>query len=229
MTMTKSAARSMIKELLDDTSASSVTLMTSTNLDLLTSMVIDELASDAFEVDPWFKILTQTIASADIAAPGTIDLRSTSASGKLTQRLQRLLLVTRNGRHYIQYHPTNILIEDAAALVAPDYTYIILGDKLHLFPYDTQADVELTYSHKPTAYTSLADGVNVDWPEGHEGAFIYETAARAIAKGDREDSTQLRMFADKSWHRFMSYVKRRKGYGATQPYDTMSPHEFGGI
>lgn len=222
-TLTKAQSRTMIRQLIDDPNAK---LWTDANLDILTSLTLDDLWSDIFDFSPWFTSKLDTLTS--ITSPGFVDLRHTGDGGALSERFHRLQLVTRNSRHYYEHRQRNILIEANSVLTAPDDTYIFLGDQLWLFPLDTASDVEIRYSFKPAEFTTLTDGTKVTWPQGHESVYLYETAARALTKGDREENARVQAIADKSWQRMLSAVRRRGG-APIQPFTTDSPQSIGGI
>ncbi len=113
-----------------------------------------------------------------------------------------------------------------ASNAGQSHKYLFLGDQIHLFPYNLTDDVELRYSFYPTLFDGLADGTAVQWPEGHEDALILTAAARAMAKGSREDATQLATLAGAAVQSMLEVIERRAP-GPKMPYLDDTPIEWG--
>jgi hypothetical protein len=221
--LTKAQARSMIREWTDDPQAKR---WSDARLDLATQMVLDDLWTDLLDVQSGLTSQLHTITS--ITSPGYIDLRLTDIGGQLTQRFYRVQHLTRGGREYRPIDSRDVLIEDNAAIVAPDFTYYILGDQLWMFPLDTAEEVELRYSYKPVAYTSLAEGNSVQFPEGSDSAYILAASAIAMAKGNVEDAAQLIVLSREARDRCIAAI-RRQYHGMTVPFSTGTSVDMGGI
>lgn len=219
MTITKTQAIGFVRDILDDPFGQ---VHVDTDITLLISATIDEMWSDILDVSPFYRARQDTIT-----AVNSIDLRTVTAGGDLTNRLYRVFDVIRDNKSLLQVHPLDVLRTNAAEIVSPDSSYYILGDTLVMFPVKT-ANVEILYSYRPDAFSSLGTNDPVDWPDGHEMAFVYEAAARAMVWGDREDNEKIREMASLSWNRLISMVRRRTGV-PIQPRDTQSAQSWGGI
>jgi hypothetical protein len=223
MSLTKALARTMIQQVIDDPNA---TLWSATNLDQLAELALDEMWSDILNYNPWFTSQLDTVLN--LTSPGYLDLRLVADGGHLSKRFHRLQSIVRGGTTYSKYDPRDTVVELSKSLWAPDNSYIFLGDQIWLFPFDLTTDVEIRYSYKPTAFTVLTDATKVTWPEGHDTAYVYEIAARAMTKGDRESNDSILQMASKSWDRLLDFVRRRQ-IGPTVPWSVDSSVDFGGI
>lgn len=223
MSLTKALARAQIRQLIDDPNSK---LWTDANLDQLTELAMDEMWSDLLAYAPFLTSQLDTIAS--LTSPGYLDLRITTDGGALSKRFHKLQSIVRNGTTYTKYDPRDSIIELNKEIFAPTESYSFMGDQLWLFPLDINTDVEIRYSFKPVGFVSLADGTKVTWPDGHDSAYIYEIAARAVSKGGREDNQGFLQLAAKSWDRLLETVRKRQ-IGMTVPWTADSQHDFGGI
>ena len=214
MAVTKLQSRSLVQQLLDDSAAA---FWTAPNLDLLIEGTIDELYGELLETFPW---LQTTETSAAIVAPGYVNLAALT-------RYHRLQQVVRNEQTYMPADPKDVLIVNGQVVSAPTSSYIVLGQQLHLFPYDTTTPVYVRYSSLPTAFSSLADGTAVDWPDGHHLAFIYEAAARAMEKGDRENSDRFSQRAQVALLRLRSRLRKQQ-VGPVMPWHADDARYWGG-
>lgn len=201
--MTKAQIRALTRELLDDPNA---VRWGDTNLDLLIEGVADEVWRETLRSAPWATTQLDTIAAADIAAPGYIDLPVKLS--KLT-RWFKLQLVERNGRHYRSIGPRNVLIENAAELSAQPYRYLLFAEQLWLFPLDTGTQVEVRYSYLPPRYSGLSDANPVVWPDGYESVLYLKSAARALGKGAAEDRRELWEEAETEKQRMLATMAER--------------------
>lgn len=220
--LTKSQARTLTREWLDDPQAKR---WTDTRIDLAIQLALDDLWTDMLDTQSGLTSQLHTIT--DLVSPGYIDLRLTTQGGQLTQRFYRVQHVTRSGREYRSVDSRDVLIEANNAIVGPDFTYYIIGDQLWLFPLNTVDDVELRYSFKPTPFTSLTDGMNVPFPEGSESAYVLLASATTMAKGGAEDVGQLMLLAQQARDRCLAAI-RRQYHGMTVPFTTGSSAEMGG-
>lgn len=223
MSLTKTQARDLIRQVIDDPAAA---MWSDVNLDLLIELSLDEMWGEIFNYSPWFKTQLDTITS--LTSPGYLDLRTVANGGALSQRFHRLQNVVRGGRSLTKYDPRDSIVELNKEVYAPQDSYTFFGDQLWIFPLDTSADVEIRYAFKPAGFTTLSAGNPVIWPDGHESAYVYEIAARAIVKGDRESNQTILSIAGKSWDRLIDMVRKRQ-IGPTVPWANDSQHEFGGI
>lgn len=223
MSLTKAQARTQIRQLLDDPNS---TMWTDANLDQLTELAMDEMWSDLLSYNSYLNSQLDTITS--LTTPGFIDLRIVADGGALSKRFHKLQSVVRGGTTYTKYDPRDTLVELNAEIFAPTESYVFIGDQLWLFPLDTTTDVEIRYSFKPAGFVSLTDGTKVTWPDGHDSAYIFEIAARALVKGEREDNLRMLNIAGKAWDRLIETVRKRQ-IGPMVPWTPDSQHEYGGI
>ncbi len=214
--LTKLQTRTMIQQLIDDTAAK---LWSATNLDLLTEAVLDELWGDLLEHSPF---LRSTEASLAPIAPGYIDV-----STQLT-RFFRLQQVTRNDIVYTTSDQKDSTIANNVELSADNYTYTFFGDQLHLFPIAETPNVFIRYSSRPAAFSGLADGASVDFPDGHYFAYVYATAARAMEKGDRENSDRFERRAENALLKLKA-VLRKRHTGPVLPWMPNDAIYWGGV
>lgn len=214
--LTKAQARSLIQQLIDDTAAQ---LWSAANLDVLTTGVLDELWTDLLEHSPF---LLSVEEAPTVSSPGYVDVDT-----ELT-RLFRVQQVTRNDVVYSPADQKDATVNNGEALSADDRTYTFLGGELHLFPYDTAQDVRVRYSYLPPSYGGLADGDAVVWPDGHHLAYAYAVAARALEKGDREDSARLERRAENALLKLKA-VLRKRHTGPTMPWFDHDALEAGGV
>lgn len=211
--LTKDEARSLTQQFMDDPAGK---LWSADNLDILLEGVLDELwSTELLEHAPWLRS-TESAALTPVV-PGTVNLATA-----LT-RWHRLQLVVRDGCTYTEASPKDVLVQNGVTITAPDRTYVVMGDLLYLFPLALTANVYIRYSSLPTAFTSLADTDDVTWPDGFHLAYVYDAAARAMEKGDREESARLAKRAETSLYRLKSKL-RKTGLGAIMPW-----HQGGGI
>ena len=224
MAFTKTQTRTLIQQLADDANAK---LWSAANLDLLTQLRHDALWIEFHDFQAWFTSQLDTLTSLD--SPGFIDTRLT-ATGDLSKRILRVQAVTRNSRQYTLSDARNFVLEGdvlKGRSGADHFTYTRLGDQLHLFPYNTADDVEIRYAHLPTAYDGIADGTDVDWPEGHEMALIADVATWAMAKGGGEDVAQMRDMAKMEKFKLIDHIART-AVGPLMPFYSDDPGQWGG-
>lgn len=220
--LTKSQARTLTREWLDDPDAKR---WTDVRIDLAIQLAIDDLWTDILEHQS--KMTSQLHTLTDLVSPGYIDLRLTTQGGQLTQRFWRVQHLTRNAREYRPVDDRDHVIEAGAKLIGPDFTYYVLGDQLWMFPLDTTTDVELRYSFKPTPFTAMTDGMVIPFPEGSESAYVLAASATTMAKGNAEDAAQLVDLADKARGRLLTAIKQQS-VGTSLPFHGGHPSEMGG-
>lgn len=216
--LTKLQYRTVIQQYLDDPGAQQ---WSSTNLDILTQLVLDDLWTDMLDMCPYLTSQRDTIAA--LHSPGYIDLRLT-ATGDLSQRLYRVQSVKNATQSFNIKDPREVFLGagDTTVVSANGYTYDIKGDQLWLYASNTSfatGSIDIRYSYKPAVYSGLADGTSVTFPEGAELAPILLTAASAMAKGNEEDNIQLTRMALDAKQRLMSQI-RRKYHGMIVPFTT---------
>jgi hypothetical protein len=224
MSITKTNARTMVRQFIDDPDAAR---WTDGNLDLLITLTLDDLWGELLDFAPM--ALSQLDELTSFTSPGYIDLRLTGSGGDLSQRFYRVQSVVRNTRAYTEMRHHDVLLEDndvQASNVGTNYHYIVQADRIHLFPYSTTDAVELRYSFLPPEFTSLAGGDTVIWPDGYDAAFLHESAARALIKGDVEDPGQHRLVAHNIMERCREAISRNSA-GPTTMLLTSHPHEWG--
>ena len=222
--LTKAQARTLVREWLDDPAGKR---WSDSRLDLAKQLAIDDLWTDILDLQG--NITSQLHNITTTVSPGYIDLRLTTHGGQLTQRFYRVQNVVRDERVYRNCDPREFVIQSNGAVVAPDFTYFVQGDLLWLFPLDTETDVELRYSFKPTPYTSLTDGMYVPFPDGNESAYVLAASALTMAKGNIEDAGQLFSLANQAKDRLLASI-RRQYQGMMVPFDPSgSGVQFGGM
>lgn len=226
MSLTKSEARTLIREFIDDPDAK---LWGDTNLDLLTALVLDDLWGDLLRQAPNYRSALDDVTSANHTSPGYIDLGS---AGPLSQRFYRLQSVTREDTEYTPVDPRDIAIMDDEVVVneAAPRTYYVRGEQLWLFPLSTGEATEVRYSSLPASYDDLADGGTVVWPDGFENAFIFEAAGRALLKGGRESESGKEMLSmgRAVLDRLLARLDRQHPAPVT-PWTSTSPEAWGSV
>ena len=235
--LNKAQIRTSIRQYMDDPAAKR---WDNSSLDLAIQFVLDDLWGEMLDVAPYLTSMYQQL-SVPIHTPGYIDLRLTTYGGDLVQRFYRLQQLVANGRHYFAKDPRDYLLTastntgDTSTIkedVAQSYSYQFLGDQLWLHPLQVGTQiastfVEMRYSFKPIAFTQIADGNVVPFPEGHEQSLILISAASALAKGNAEEAGQLFAMGNNSKERMISAIKRQY-HGPTVPFTTSQSGEWGG-
>jgi hypothetical protein len=202
--LTKIQARTTIQHMIDDPAGVRWPVA---NLDVLISMTLDSLYAEILEASPYAVSQLDTVTP---TSPGYVDLRTTADSGDLSQRLARIQSVTRDGQEYGQLDRRNVVLEGGAEITYDeDYGFVLMGKELHLIPYSVTEDVELRYSYTPTAFWSLDDGDDVEWPDGHELVYTSYLAALAMARGGAEDGSAWMMVHAVAKQSMMGAISRR--------------------
>jgi hypothetical protein len=222
--LTRLQVRTQIRNLIDDTDAK---LWDDTQLDILIDGVFDWGWSLILESFPEKIHAVDNLTS--LTSPGYF---TATKAGDLTYRPHRIIQIIRSGFSYARVDPKRVIIEDSAVVVRDTLSRVWTqyGDQIHLFPYNTTDDVEVRYNYKPDAYSGLAnDSTAVIWPEGHVDVVLYESAARALLRGNREDPGPLSQMADKALARMLADMGRpysgpvMPGHGASD-----APLNWGG-
>ncbi len=200
MSLTKLESRTLIQQLIDDPSAAR---WTAANLDVLSSIALDKFWAELLIEAPWIRSTLETVTP--LNTPGFINI---AAGGDLTDRFFRVQKLTREGTEYSPGMQKDFVIEDAAFLAQHRRQYFRIGDQLWLSPLTLTPEVEIHYSSRPATYDSIADGATVVWPDGHEEAWIYGVAFRALGKGAAEESTLFKEIAEDAMRLCRASVKK---------------------
>lgn len=221
--LTKLQVRTLIQQLIDDPNAAN---WSAANLDTLVSMVYDELWSMILNVSPFYVSQKDTILN--LTSPGYLDSRLVADGGALSQRFHRLHAIVRGEQTLQRADPRDVIVQNNIVIWAPSNNYVFYGDQIWIFPLDLTTDVEIRYSFKPAKFTTLADGAAISWPDGYESALVFESAGRAMLKGDRESGANLLAIAMGSRQEMLSTIKNRSHFMSV-PWANQDPVEFGGI
>ena len=200
MSLTKAESRTLIQQLIDDPDAAR---WTADNLDILASVTLDKFWAELLIEAPYLRSTLQTLTS--LNAPGYINI---APGGDLSERFFRVQKITRNGTEYSPGLQKDFVIEDEAFLASQRSQYFRLGSQLWLSPLDTTTDVEIHYSSHPAMYDGLGESATVVWPDGHEEAWIYAVAARALGKGAAEESAMFKTISDDALRLCRASVKK---------------------
>lgn len=227
--LNKVQVRDLVRQLIDDPAGKQ---WPTARLDLLIEGCLDELYGQLIDEFEWIR-WTETTETP--IAPGVLELWDDSANTSFV-RLYRIQKVIRDETEYQPTPASNIIKVGSTVISAPDRTYTLLGRTMHLFPYDT-TPVTVQYNSLPEPFTSLSPGPDpdeddvlsfVEWPDGHHMAYIYDIAAKAMEKGDKEDSTRLTRRAEHSMHRLKAFLRKWHA-GPIMPRFTDGPEHWGGI
>ena len=218
MSMTKAEIRTAVQQAIDDVGAKR---WPAASLDVLIALTIDDLWGDILDASSFY---TSKLELPTIVAPGRIAL-----SG-LASRFYRLQKVVRDSYEYFDAGQTDVVIEGLISTLeeisAPDKSYVLVDENLWLFPLDATEPVTVAYSYLPPVYTTLAEGAAVVFPDGNESAIVYESASRALVRGDAESMAQVKVLAELAKNKLLSRVQRRR-YGPTVMNVTGSPADYG--
>lgn len=226
MSLTKAQVRSAIRALMPDQLKQQ---WSDSSLDVITSLTIDELWSEILIHAPWFLSNRETILAANIGNPGGY-VSMTVANG-VTQRFFKMQKVVRGSQQFGFVDPQDNLLTagNTVETVSTPFSYYIKGYTLYMNPIDYTTDVDIMYSYLPVAFTTLAETdtmVNNKWPDGLEGAIIYEVVARV--QTDTQRMANYHAIALSSFDRVLNRVKREGG-GAARMGATDDLIEWGGI
>lgn len=219
MSITKANLRTAVANLIDDPNFA---FWTSANLDILISLTFDAKWIEILDFAPFYRSTLETLTTTPkLTSAGAVDL------AQLAGRFYKIQSVVRDDVTYTEAAYRNVVFSGGDAIVGPDQQYTFLGDLVYLFPLSPSDPIEFRYSSLPAAYSSLADGDVVTWPDGSESALFYECAARALTKGEREENARLDRYASEAWMQVLSKIKRRNS--VLVPYDGKSSTEWGGL
>lgn len=199
--LTKGQVRTAIRQAIDDPSSQR---WSDTNLDVLTTIVQDTMFQSILDTFPWATSQTDTPTP---AAGGIID--TTSLGALLSQRFYRVQQLSDVATGNV-YQP-KLFVEN----VPQTQTYFMSGENIVLSDASI-TQKKLAYGFLPIRYTDLATdntALPAGYPEGHEAALIYLTAAWAMTKGDAESMAQIARIADLSIDALLMHVARRSPTG----------------
>lgn len=190
--LTKGQIRTAVRQQIDDPGAAR---WSDANLDILITVVQDAIWQQILDSFPDYLTVEETETT---SAAGKVAL--SALTGGRFYRIQRILNPSN-----IPLHP--ILFNEAV----PQGAYYILGGNIVTVPVVNAANVTINYSYLPTRFNDLAnDNTAVtDWPEGHEGALIFTSAAIALTKGDAESMNQLAVIANAMLDSMVTHIARR--------------------
>jgi hypothetical protein len=196
--MTKGQIRTAVAQAIDDPTN---VRWTSTNLDMLISMVQDQMFEAILD---GFEFLTSNTESLTPSS-GAVAI---SSLAKRFYRVQKVL----NTVTGIELHPK------ISGESYPQPTYEILGGSIITTPTVSGSNsLSVRYSYIPGKFTNLANDntlLAIEFPEGHEGALVYLTAAFALSKGDSESITQVSLLADVAVNAMLAHIARLYPIGA---------------
>lgn len=220
MPITQANSELLVRDLVDDPNS---VRWSATAFPLYMDLAYDSLWRRLLTDRPAYNQVTETLGA--LTSPGTVNLAD---GGDLTNRFHGLRKLVRDSQAYGKADPRDVLLEDGAVVVAEDYTWMFFGrTQLHLFPYSVAAGVEITYNYLPAAWSSLASGATVTWPNGHEWAFVLYAAAMLSAKGPGvEDPESLYGLAELEYSRMLGSLTSQEP-GPVQIYVPDSPETWG--
>jgi len=238
--LTKQDARNLVAQLIDDKGFKNWPVDL---LDMLITGTLDELWGELLDQFPYLTSTEEQLTSTStpvvgITAPGYVDLDPETVT--LTRRFYRVQRVVRGGVNLRPANPNEVTVSNNVVIEAPDDTYLVQDSKLWVFPLDATTPIFLRYSYLGEPFTSLTVGttdpdspsddpiMTVPWPDGYHMAYIYAAAARAMEKGDKEDSTRLQKRADMAMFRLKAYL-RRQHLGTLTPETQDNPLDWGGV
>lgn len=234
--LTKLQVRTAVQQYIDDPNGKR---WSPANLDQVISFVYDNLWSDILDTNPYWNSCYQQIGL-PLHPPGYIDLRIQSDGGDLTNRLYRIQQVIADGRHYFPKDPRDYLMTAssqtgdvttirASTGIEQRFSYQFLDNQMWLHPLgNVTTFVELRYNFTPQSFTKLADGANVEFPDGSEHCFILLSAGHAMIKGGAEDPGGFMALGQKAQQSLINSIRRRY-HGPTVPFAASNPWEFGGV
>lgn len=207
-----------VRQLIDDPNAM---LWSDANLTIHVALVQDKGWGEILDWNPFYLTTVEVITgSPKLVSPGYIDL------SQLSQRFNRLLSLVRDGTEYSKALQHQVVIENNIDLVAPDSTYTFLGRKLYIFPLSASDRTEIEYNYLPAKFANNSSPIV--WPEGHEGALIWQAASEALLRGDRENNDRIDAMASRYKATMLASVGRPDN-SPVVPFDLQSSMEWGGI
>ena len=191
--MTQDQVRTAVQQAFDDAGANR---WSAANLDLVITLAQDTLWQQVLDTYPYYLSASEAETS---DGSGIIAISALTTPGRM-YRIQRILLNSDSSEIFpvLPY-----------MAVPTSQTYYILGGNI----VSTEAGVahDVIYAGLPTKFNALATGATVldSWPEGHEAALIYASAAWAISKGDAESMQQIARLADHAVEAMLDHIARR--------------------
>lgn len=225
--------RSLIRRLIDDPAGKQ---WPTTDLDELIEASLDELwGGELLERFPWLTSKEETLTLATTPAlvtPGTLLLSALNA------RFYRVQRVVRDEVPYRLARGDEVVLSGSTAINAPDNSYAILDGVLWAFPLSTSA-LTLRYSYLPEPFTSLSPGPDPDdtadddisfvpWPDGFHMVYIYDVAAKALERGDKEESAKLQKRSEQSLYRLKAFLRKQHA-GPILAQTSSDEWQWGGV
>lgn len=215
--LTGTEVMAAVRQLVDDPNGM---LWSDANLAIHIGQVQDKGWNDILDWNPFFLTTRETISSSPkLASPGYVDL------SQLAQRFKQLLSLTRNGTVYSKARQGQVMLESSSAVVAPDSTYTFIGRKLYMFPLSISQQLEMEYNYLPAKFVNNSSAIV--WPEGHEGALIWQAASEAMLKGEREANERIDNMANRYKATMLAAIGRPDN-SPVIPFDLQSPTEWAG-
>lgn len=196
--LTKAQTRTAVAQAIDDPDNKR---WSAANLDILITLVCDTMFEAVLDSFEWLTSQSDTVTP----SAGAIAL---SGLTKRFYRVQDLIKVSDTS------HPHGRLFTESI----PQPSYYMLGANIVTDPAITgSSSATVIYSYLPTRFNDLAsDGTALpaEYPDGHESALVYLTAAWALAKGDAESIQQTALIADQALESMLTHIARRYPVGA---------------
>lgn len=197
--ISKSEFRGLVSNLIDDPDNQR---WSTTALDTLIELTLDSLFGDLLLFQPW---LVSAVSTGTQDAQGRVNLQKTSAGGILGQRFFRVQQVWVGTEAYGKGDPRTSLPEVEEGGYG---TYWVSNGYLYTYPAGGET-VNIRYSYFPERFTQQSNSALVQWPDGFEGAAVFEVAGRAISKGAAEDSNTFLTLAMKDLNTLKAVIQTR--------------------
>lgn len=194
--MTKGQIRTAVAQAVDDPTFKK---WSQTNLDLLITQVQDTMFEAILDSYEFLTSFSESVAM-------TSGIAALSLLTKRFYRIQKITGVTSG----LEIQP-KLPFEQV-----PQIAYSIIGGTIETSPVQT-GSLTVRYSYLPTRFTDLSTDSTAlasEYPEGHESALIYLTAAWAMTKGDEESMAQIGRIADQSIESMLTHIARLYPIGA---------------
>lgn len=220
--LTKGQVRTMVRSLLNNEPS---VFISDAILDNFIGLTYDELFRSILTLNPNYNSVTTILTN--FSPPGIIDTIN-DLVGSGVGRFHRLHSLVIDSRTYAEVDPRDVLLQNSAIIVAPDFHYAFYGEIIYPFPLKGASGwtAEVKYSYLPTRFIDLTDTTALTWPNGNEGALIYEVVARlhndsnrAVIYGKIAATAKEAMFDS----------VRKRSYGPSTPWTPGTEFEFGGI
>jgi len=216
----------MVAQLIDDPSN---VMWSAANLDLVITLVYDQLWHRMLEHAPFLNVTSATVLAADLTSPGYFNIGT--VTGLSTVRIKRLLELQIDGQVYYEGRSEDEVFTGSEIKVTEargGYRWVRYGALVYPFPLQTSDDVLVRVSVLPTRFTAIAaDSTAITWPDGHEDALVYKAAGVALGKGDKEDASRLLGLAKEAWEELRGTIGRPSS-GPVMPRMLGLPENWGG-